>query len=185
LQPQIDGVSKRSWNNDVMVFIPKQPFNPQGMYVANPNERDPDFRRDFYDASLGPWDKRCTIDHKLERRQFTHFTEAAHEGTLKACAPLQKAPLLVKRQIQYAQKIKEFGIPAAQPPPPFIIKRPKMSKRSKTSIHRYDLMTYAHDGAYGEQGAFEGMAWSCCGNPDPNSRGCRTICANEKMTLYD
>jgi hypothetical protein len=155
------------------------------MYVANPNEHDPDFRRDFYDAGLGPWDGMSTIDHKLERRQFRKFTEEAREGTLKACTPLEKAPLLVKRQIQYAKKIKEFGIPAAQPPPPFVVQKPKMSKRSKRSIQAFDLVSFGHDGTYGEQPAFGGEAWSCCGNPDFDSPGCRRIRTNEKMTLYD
>jgi hypothetical protein len=185
LQPQIDGVSKRAWNNDVMVFIPKEPFNPQAMYVANPNEHDPDFRRDFYDSSLGVWDGQTTIDYKLERRQYNGFTEESHAGTVKACEPLATYPLLVKRQIQYAKKIKEFGIPAAQIPPPFIVKYPKMSKKSKRSIERFHLIKYYHDGSYSACEALGGEAWSCCGNNDRNSRGCRKVLSNEKLTLYD
>jgi hypothetical protein len=185
LQPQIDGVSKKPWNPDVMVFIPKEPFNPQEMYVANPNEHDPDFRRDFYDTKLGVWDKMATIDYKLERRQYNHFTEEAWEGTLKACAPLATAPLLVKRQIQYARKIKEFGIPAARPPPPFHVEKPKMSKKSKKTIAKSDLIKYFHDGSYAKCEALGGEAWSCCGNTARNSRGCRRVRTNEKMTLYD
>ena len=61
LQPQIDGVSKKPWNNDVLVVNPHEPFNPQAMYVSSKNEKDPDFRRDFYDPTL-PWDSMGTVD---------------------------------------------------------------------------------------------------------------------------
>jgi hypothetical protein len=184
LQPQIDGLSKKAWNNDVMVFIPHQPFNPQQMYVTERNERDPDFRRDFYDASPH-WDDTTTIDAKLERRQFQSFTASAQKGTVRATIPLAQAPLLVKRQIQYAKKIKEEGIPAAQPPPPFIVKKPKMSKRSKQSIRRFDIDKPYHEGCYAECAALGGKAWSCCGNTDEHSPGCRGQVSNVKMTLYD
>jgi hypothetical protein len=184
LQPQIDGISKKPWNNDVMVFIPHEPFNPQRIYLTERNERDPDFRRDFYDASPH-WDDTTTIDQKLERRQFQTFTASAQKATTRASVPLAHEPLLVKRQIQYAKKIKEEGIPSAQPPPPFIVKKPKISEKSKRTIRRFDIDKPFHDGRYGECEALGGKAWSCCGNADEHSVGCRRQLSNVKMTLYD
>jgi hypothetical protein len=184
LQPQIDGISKKSWDNDVMVFIPHEPWNPQQMYVTDRNERDPDFRRDFYEATPH-WDDTTTIDPKLERRQFQTFTAAAQKGTVRATVPLVHAPLLVKRQIQYAKKIKEEGIPAAQPPPPFIVKKPKMSTRSREMIRRFDVDKPFHDGKYGPCEALGGSAWSCCGNADEHSVGCRRQLSNVKKRLYE
>lgn len=184
LQPQIDGVTKKTWNNDVLVINPHEPFNPQVMHVSNKNEHDPDFRRDFYDPSL-PWDSMGTIDHKLEKKQFKKFTEEARKGTLKACKPLEKSPLLVKRQIQYAKKIKENGIPAAQTPPPFVVKKPQMSKKTKMMVHKHDKVTHYHDGVFTFIDAFGGEAWSCCGNMSKDSQGCRTKKTNDIKTLYD
>ena len=185
LQPQIDGVTKKKWCNDVMVFTPKEPYNPQNIYVTNKNEHDPDFRRDFYDPTLGNWDGMGTINQKLEAKQFKKFTEDSRANTIKKCQPLAKSPLLVTRQIQYAKKIKENGIPAAQPPPPFIVKKPKMSKKSQQIIKKADLIEYYHDGVYSENPALGGMAWSCCGDTDRNSQGCRKKKSNQFMTRYD
>jgi hypothetical protein len=184
LQPQIDGVSKKPWNRNVLVFNPKEPFNPQSMHVSEANMRDPDFRRDFYEASPF-WDSMSTIDPKLERRQYKAFTAVSREGTLRACARLESAPLLVTRQIRYAKKIKAEGIPAAQPPPPFVVKHPRMAKLSHKKIHRFDLTKPYHDGEYGESPALGGHAWSCCGNADQNCVGCRRLFSNIKLTLYD
>ncbi|OHT09859.1 hypothetical protein TRFO_04388 [Tritrichomonas foetus] len=184
LQPQIDGVTKKKWCNDVLVFNPKEPFNPQNIYVTRKNEKDPDFRRDFYDPSL-PWDDMGTINPKLEAKQFRKFTADARMNTIKKCQPLSNTPLLVTRQIQYAKMIKENGIPAAQPPPPFIVKKPKMSKVSNRFIHKADQIEYFHDGVYIENEALGGKAWSCCGNMDEHSAGCRKKRSNKYMTLYD
>jgi len=184
LQPQIDGVSKRTWNNDVMVINPRQPFNPQAVYVTTANEHDPDFRRDFYDPTL-PWDAMATIDYKLERRQFRQFTEVSRQGTIRACQPLERAPLLVKRQIQYARMIKEHGIPAAQAPPPFIVKKPKMAKKTKRIISRFDQVVFFHDGVFAPSEALGGNAWSCCGNAAADGQGCHRRRTNGAKTLYD
>jgi hypothetical protein len=184
LQPQIDGVSKKPWNNNVMVFNPHDPFNPQNVYVGNKNEHDPDFRRDFYDPAPY-WDTMGTIDLKLERRQYRTFTAESRKGTVKATTPLAGAPLLVRRQIQYAKKIKAEGIPAAQQSPPFVVKRPKMSAGSHRKVHKHDVVKPYHDGAYSESEALGGPAWSCCGNIDKNSPGCRRQLSNCKKTLYD
>ena len=185
LQPQIDGGNKKKWCNDGLVFNPKEPYNPQNIYVTTKNEHDPDFRRDFYDPSLGNWDEMTTINHKLEAKQFKKFTEESRANSIKKCEPLAKAPLLVTRQNQYAKKIKENGIPAAQPPPPFIVKKPKMSKKSKDIIKKADVIEYYHDGVYQENEALGGKAWSCCGDSDINSQGCRRRKSNKWMTLYD
>lgn len=184
LQPQIDGVSKKPWNNDVLVINRKEPYNPQTIYVTSKNERDPDFRRDFYDPTL-PWDGQSTIDQKLERRQFRKFTEDARKGTLRACKPLEKTPLLVTRQIQYARKIKEHGIPAAQPPPPFVVKKPKMSKKSAQFVKKHEKVTYFHDGVFAYNEAFGGEAWSCCGNSSRDSQGCRKRKENDIKRRYE
>jgi hypothetical protein len=184
LQPPIDGVSKKKWCNDVMVFSPFQPFYPQVMYCSEKNQHDPDFRRDFYDPSP-IWDDRETINSKLERHLLRSFTEASREGTINASTPLAHAPLLVKRQIQYAKKIKEEGIPAAQPPPPFNVKQPKMSKKSRNAIRRFDVCKHYHDGTYIMCEALGGRAWSCCGDTDENAPGCCHRLSNPKRTLYD
>jgi hypothetical protein len=154
------------------------------MYVTTRNEHDPDFRRDFYDASPH-WNSMATIDQKLERQQFKSFTEKARKGTTKAFGPLASAPLLVRRQMMYARKIKEEGIPAAKPPPPFIVKKPTMSQWSHRKIRQFDIAKPYHDGAYGEREALGGRAWSCCGDMDEHSPGCRRHLSNEKRTLYD
>jgi hypothetical protein len=184
LQPQIDGLSKQSWNNDVMVVIPKEPFNPRAMYVTDRHEHDPPFRRDFYDHDL-PWDGASTIDQKLQTRQFSTFRSAAQEGTLRASAPLFRQPLLVTRQLQYAQQIKEHGIPAAQPPPPFIVQKPRMARRSQRLVRRFDMVNRGHDGAWGPSEALGGNAWSCCGATEEDAPGCRRQCSNELRSLYD
>lgn len=184
LQPQIDGVSKKNWNNQVQVIIPHEPYNPQNMYVSTKNEHDPDFRRDFYDHSL-PWDEMATIDKKLQTKQFKKFTDDAKTNTIAKCEPVAKTPPLVRRQILYAQKIKENGIPAAQPPPPFIVKKPKMSKGSKKKIHKFDLVQYYHDGVYSYSESLGVKAWSCCGNEDEHSPGCHKRVNNKYKTLYD
>jgi hypothetical protein len=184
LQPSIDGVTKKRWNKNVLVVNPKEPFNPQQMYVTTRNEHDPDFRREFYEDPPH-WDSIATIDHKLERRQLRRFTEDSRKGTVKASAPLASAPLLVRRQMIYARRIKEEGIPATKPPPPFVVKKPKMSQWSHRKIRQFDVAKPYHDGAYGEREALGGKAWSCCGNADEGSPGCRRRLSNEKRTLYD
>ena len=184
LQPQIDGVSKKPWDNDVLVINKREPYNAQNIYVTSKNERDPDFRRDFYDPSL-PWDGQTTIDTKLERRQFRKFTEDARMGTMKACKPLEKTPLLVTRQIQYARQIKEHGLPAAQPPPPFIVKKPKMSKKSAKFVKKHEKVVYFHDGVFAYNEAFGGEAWSCCGNMKKDSQGCRMRKENDIKRRYE
>jgi hypothetical protein len=184
LQPQIDGVSKQPWNPQVMVFTPWEPFYPQDIHVALPNERDPDFRRDFYDA-LPHWDAMTTIDLKLERAQHKEFTEAARKGTVKATQPLADAPLLLRRQIEYAKRIKDEGIPAAKPPPPFVFAHQAMSPGTRRRIRRYDVVKPYHDGTFAKCPALGGLAWSCCGNRDEKSTGCQRHCSNCKKTLYD
>jgi hypothetical protein len=154
------------------------------MYVTDRNQRDPDFRRDFYEASPH-WDETTTIDHKLERRQLRQFTEEARKGTVRATVPIAAEPLLVRRQILYARRIKEEGIPAAQPPPPFIVKKPKMATKSRATIQRFEVIKRYHDGCYGDYPDLGGKAWSCCGNADENSAGCRRRMSNVKRTLYD
>jgi hypothetical protein len=93
--------------------------------------------------------------------------------------------LLVKRQITYAKKVKEEGIPAAHPPPQFIAKKPAMSIWSKQKMRHFDIIKRHHDGAYAECEALGGKAWSCCGNMDEHSPGCKRTLLNEKRTLYD
>ena len=184
LQPQIDGVTKKKWCYDTLVLNKREPYNPQNVYVSKKNEKDPDFRRDFYDASR-PWDGMGTINKKLEAKQFKKFTEDARMNTIIKSKPLADKPLLVTRQIQYAKMIKENGIPASQPPPPFIIKNPKMAEKSRQFIRKADKIQYYHDGVYVENQAFGCKAWSCCGNTEENSQGCRRKRTNKYMTLYD
>ena len=184
LQPQIDGVSKQPWNSDVLVVTPKVPYNPQAVYVTSKNERDPDFRRDFYDTEL-PWDGQTSIDYKLERRQLRKFTEDARQGTLKACETVEKTPLLVTRQIQHAKQIKEHGLPAAQPPPPFVIQKPKMSRKSAKFVKKHEKVVYFHDGVFAYNEAFGGEAWSCCGSMRRDSQGCRTRRENDLKRRYE
>jgi hypothetical protein len=184
LQPHINGILKKPWNRDVLVLNPWEPFYPQDMHVALRNEHDPDFGRDFDEVSPY-WDGMSTVDLELEQRQYRQFTDAARKGTVKATEPLADAPLLVRRQTDYAKKIKEEGIPAAKPPPPFIVKRANMSSGTRKRIHRHDVTKPYHDGAYAECQALGGWAWSCCGNTDENSTGCRRHCSNCKKTLYD
>jgi hypothetical protein len=184
LQPPIDGVSKQPWNSHVLVLNPWEPFNPQDIHVALRNEHDPDFRRDFYDASLH-WDATSTIDVKLERVQHKAFTDAARKGTVKATQPLADAPLLVRRQIDYAKKIKDEGIPAAKSPPPVVFTHPKMSSGTRRRIRKHDIVKTYHDGTFAQCPALGGWAWSCCGNMDEKSAGCQRHCSNCKKTLYD
>jgi hypothetical protein len=112
------------------------------------------------------------------------FTEAARKGTVKATEPLTEVPLLLQRQIQYAKKVKTEGIPAAQPPPPFLVKKPKMSKRSKSHVQKFNLIKRYHDGSYSNSAAFTGKAWSCCGETDEHAPGCRVSLSNPKNRLY-
>lgn len=184
LQPDIDGIPKRRWNPDVMVITPHEPYNPQAIYVSNKNEHDPDFRRDFYDSEL-PWDARATIDHKLESKQFKERTMKARENTIKKCEAVASTPALVRRQINYANLIKERGIPAAQPPPPFIVKRPKLSEGTAKHLKQFASTRYYHDGAYRYCEALGGEAWSCCGNTDRDSIGCCCQKSNKMHSLYD
>lgn len=180
LQPAIDGVSKKPWNNDVLVLHPHEPANPEVIYVSNKNEHDPPFRSDFYDESKH-WDTMATIDSKLESRQFQAFTEKSKENTIHQTQKLAaKKPTLVKRQDRYAAKIKEEGIPAVQPPPPFIVKKPKLSKGSQYRINKTDHIKRHHDGVYEFNEAFGEEAWSCCGNTKKDSPGCRIIHENIK-----
>jgi hypothetical protein len=181
LQPPVDGVTKRTWNSDVLVVNPHQPFNPSQMHVAARNMLDPPFRRNFYDGDPH-WDAMATVDLKLERRQFLRFTEASRKGTLRASAPHVHAPVLVSRQMTYARRVKEQRIPAASPPG---AKKPAMSIWSKRKIHQFDIVKRYHDGAYAECDALGGKAWSCCGNTDEQSPGCKRRLSNEKRTLYD
>ncbi|KAH0793937.1 hypothetical protein GPJ56_002149 [Histomonas meleagridis] len=184
LQPQVDGVSKIPWNGDVHVSHMKEPYNPHTIYVSTKNENDPDFRRDFYDPSL-PWDAATTIDKKREAKQFQNFTLKSKENTIKKSQPLVQSPCLVKRQKQYAKKIKENGIPAAQPPPQFVVHKPKISNGSKKIIRKSDIIQRYHDGTYSYCDALGGNAWSCCGNCDKDSPGCRKKKINQLTTLYD
>lgn len=184
LQPQIDGVSKKPWNNDVLVLNPKVPYNPQDIHVTSKAERDPDFRRDFYDTSL-PWDGQTSIDQKLERRQFRKFTEESRTGTIRACKRLENEPLLVTRQIRHAKEIKEHGIPAAQPPPPVHFEKPKMSPKSAQFVKKHEKVTHFHDGVFAYNEAFGGEAWSCCGNSRRDSQGCRTRKENDIKRRYE
>jgi len=103
LQPAIDGVSQKPWCNEVLVLNPKEPFNPQQIYVSNKNEKDPPFRRDFYEQTLS-WDERSTIDKKLENKEFREFTAKAHNNSVEKSKHLSNAPTLVRRQNQHAQK---------------------------------------------------------------------------------
>lgn len=184
LQPDIDGIPKRRWNPDVMVITPHQPYNPQAIYVSNKNEHDPDFRRDFYNSDL-PWDVHATIDKKLEQKQFLERTQKARENTLKKSEQVAKKPALVRRQVEYANLIKERGIPAAQPPPPFIVHKPKVSMGTSKRMKKFETVKSFHDGAYQYNEALGGEAWSCCGNMDRNSEGCRHQKVNKMYNLYD
>jgi hypothetical protein len=125
------------------------------------------------------------IDPKLERAQFRKLMKEAREATVRGFEPLSNTPGLIKRQIQYAKLIKERGIPAAQLPPPFIVKRPQMSQQSKRTIRRNDIVKRYHDGTYEMNAAFGGEAWSCCGNGDRYSAGCKKRMSNPLHTLYD
>ena len=184
LQPDIDGIPKRKWNPDVMVINPHQPYNPQAIYVSNKNEHDPDFRRDFYDSTL-PWDTQATIDTKLEKKQFLERTKKARENTLKMSETVSKKPALVRRQIEYANLIKERGIPAAQPPPPFIVHKPKLSNGTAKRMKKFETTNSYHDGVFQYNEALGGEAWSCCGNMDRYSEGCRRKKVNKMYNLYD
>ena len=184
LQPAIDGVSKKPWNNTVNAVRPKEPFNPQQIHVSNKNEHNPPFRPDFYDSSL-PWDERATIDTKLENQKLRDFTAEAQNSSLQYVEKrenIKTAPTLVLRQNQHAQKIKKEGIPAVQPPPPFIIKKPKMSEGTKRRLMKSDAVKRHHDGVYEYSEAFGEMVWSCCGNSQKDSAGCCVEHVNVKKS---
>lgn len=184
LQPQIDGIPRRTWNPDVMVVERREPFNPQKVYLSRKNQDDPDFRRDFYDYGSN-WDIQTTLDKKLTKKQFDDITKVAKEKTLKRNLSLADKPGLIRRQLQYAKLIKEKGIPAAQPPPPFVVKKPKLSQGTVLSMKRFEEVKTYHDGAYQYCEALDGDAWSCCGNTDKNSEGCCRVKVNKMHTLYD
>lgn len=184
LQPQIDGIPKRTWNPDVLVYNHHEPYNPQNMYVSTKNEHDPDFRRDFYDPSL-PWDVQGTIDNKLEAKQFKERTMKARENSIQKCQAVKDKPALVKRQKEYANYIKENGIPSAQPPPPFVVKKPKLSQGTAKRMKKFEQEKWYHDGAYRFCEALGGEAWSCCGNTDRDSKGCLHVKVNKMHNLYD
>jgi len=184
LQPQIDGVSRRSWNNDVQVLIPHEPFNPQEIHVSKKCENDPQFRPDFYDPSL-KWDAISTKDSKLQSKQFNEFTQKAIDSTHKLAPNVVKSPPLVKRQIAYANMIKERGIPAAQPPPPFIVKKPKVSDGSNKRLKKFEQVKSYHDGVFQFSDAVGTECWSCCGNTEMDSAGCRVQKVNKMCNLYD
>jgi hypothetical protein len=184
LQSDINGIPKRRWNSDVMVVTPHQPYNPQAIYVSRKNENDPDFRRDFYDSEL-PWDIQSTIDKKLMKKQFQERNQKARENSIKKSEEVANKPALVRRQIDYANLIKERGIPAAQPPPPFIVKKPKISPGTLKRMKRFETVKTFHDGAYQYNEALGGEAWSCCGNLERDSEGCRHQKVNKMYNLYD
>jgi hypothetical protein len=59
----------------------------------------------------------------------------------------------------YARKIKEEGIPAAKPPPPFVVKKPKMSQWWHRKIRGFDIAKPSHDGIYGGREGVGGKIW--------------------------
>jgi hypothetical protein len=79
-------------------------------------------------------------------------------------------PRRSRRQMMYARKIKD-GIPAAKPPPPFVVKKPKMSQWWHRNIRGFDVAKPSHDEAYGGRETLSGTAWSCCGSMDEHSLG--------------
>ena len=184
LQPQIDGVNRRTWNSDVLVLNPHEPYNPHDVHVSKKCENNPEFRTDFYDSSL-IWDGISTKDHKLESKQFKEFTKKSLENKEKRAQSVSKTPPLVRRQIAYANIIKERGIPAAQPPPPFIVKKPKISNGSTKRLKKFEQFKSYHEGVFQYSESLGGECWSCCGNSDINSEGCRKQKINKMNNLYE